>query len=394
MLGPAFVAAVAYVDPGNFSTNITAGDQFGYHLVWVVVAASLMAMPVQFLSAKVGIVTGKSVPELCADRYPSPVRWVLWLQAEVIAMATDLAEFVGAALGLNLLFGVPLLPAGVITGVAAYVVLGLQSRGHRPFERAIAAMLLIVTVGFAYELMRVGPNPAAAVTGLLPTLPSGGAVFVAVAIIGATVMPHVIYVHSGLTSRRIELTNDAQRRRALRFERWDVIIALGLAGIINLTMLLVAAKLFQGNGNAGASTIADAHARLGQLVGGGAALVFAVTLLASGVASSSVGTLAGQMVMAGVVRMRVPLAVRRLITMVPSLAVLTAGMNTTDALNVSQVALCFGIPFALIPLIAITHDRQVMGAFTSPRWLTTIMVAISATIIALNSVLLAMQFLG
>jgi manganese transport protein len=211
-------------------------------------------------------------------------------------------------------------------------------------------------------------------------------------------MPHVIYVHSGLTSRRIELTNDAQRRRALRFERWDVIIALGLAGIINLTMLLVAAKLFHGkgngNGNAGASTIADAHARLGQLVGGGAALVFAVTLLASGVSSSSVGTLAGQMVMAGVVRMRVPLVVRRLITMVPSLAVLTAGMNTTDALNVSQVALCFGIPFALIPLIAITHDRQVMGAFTSPRWLTTIMVAISATIIALNSVLLAMQFLG
>jgi manganese transport protein len=394
MLGPAFVAAVAYVDPGNFSTNITAGAEFGYRLVWVVLLANLMAMPVQFLSAKVGIVTGRSLPELCADRYSLPVRWALWLQAEAVAMATDLAEFLGAALGLHLLFDVPMLPAGVITGVVAFIVLGLQARGHRPFERAVAAMLLIVTGGFAYELLRIGPSPASTVTGLLPVLPSGGAVFVAVGIIGATVMPHVIYVHSGLTSRRVDVEDQAQRRRALRFVRWDVIIALGLAGIINLTMLTVAAKLFNGTGNVGVMTIADAHGRLGQLAGGGAASAFSVALLASGVSSSSVGTLAGQIVMAGFVRLRVRLVIRRTVTMLPSLLVLAAGLNTTDVLNVSQVALSFGIPFALIPLIAISRDRQVMGAFASRRWVTIIMVGIAVIIISLNIVLLAMQFCG
>jgi manganese transport protein len=391
MLGPAFVAAVAYVDPGNFSTNVTAGAQFGYRLAWVVVLASLMAMSIQFLSAKVGIVTGKSLPELCADRYRAPVCWMLLLQAEAIAMATDLAEFVGAALGLNLLFGVPLLPAGVITGGVAFIVLGLQARGHRPFERAIAAMLLIVSVGFGYELLRIGPRPAAAVAGLVPSLPAGGGVFAAVGIIGATIMPHVIYVHSGLTSRRIEVTGYTDRRLALRFGRWDVIIALGLAGVVNLAMLLVAAKLFNGTGNTNVSTIADAHTRLGQLVGGGAALVFAVVLLASGLSSSSVGTLAGQVVMAGFVRKRVPLAVRRLVTMMPSLAVLAAGLNITAVLNVSQVALSFGIPFALVPLIAVSCDHRVMGSFVSRRWLTAGMAAIAAVIIGLNVYLLGVS---
>ncbi|MFC0540714.1 Nramp family divalent metal transporter [Kutzneria chonburiensis] len=392
MLGPAFVAAVAYVDPGNYSTNITAGAEFGYHLVWVVLLANLMAMPVQFLSAKVGIVTGRSLPELCAGRYSLPVRWVLWSQAEAVAMATDLAEFLGAALGLNLLFGVPMLPAGAITGVVAFIVLGLQARGHRPFERAVAAMLLIVACGFAYELLCVGPSPASTVTGLLPVLPSGGAVFVAVGIIGATVMPHVIYVHSGLTSRRVDADGPEQRRQALRSVRWDVVIALGLAGIINLTMLTVAAKLFDGTGNAGVVTIADAHGRLGQVAGGGATLAFSVALLASGVSSSSVGTLAGQIVMAGFVRMRVRLVVRRTVTMLPSLLVLAAGLNTTDVLNVSQVALSFGIPFALIPLIAISRDPRVMGAFANRRWVTATMVGIAVTIISLNAALLTLQF--
>ena len=391
MLGPAFVAAVAYVDPGNFSTNVTAGAQFGYRLVWVVVLASLMAMPIQFLSAKVGIVTRKSLPELCADRYRACVCWMLWLQAEAIAMATDLAEFVGAALGLNLLFGVPLLPAGVITGGVAFIVLGLQARGHRPFERAIAAMLLIVSAGFGYELLWIGPSPAAALTGLVPTVPAGGGVFAAVGIVGATIMPHVIYVHSGLTSRRVEVSGNAERRRALRFERWDVIIALGLTGAVNLAMLLVAAKLFNSTGNTDVSTIADAHARLGQLVGGGAALVFAVALLASGLSSSAVGTLAGQVVMAGFVRKRVPIAVRRLVTMMPSLAVLAAGLNITDVLNISQVVLCFGIPFALVPLITISRDHQMMGSFVSHRWLTVGMVAITAVIIGLNVFLLGVS---
>jgi manganese transport protein len=394
MLGPAFVAAIAYVDPGNFSTNVTAGAEFGYQLVWVLLLANLMAMPVQYLSAKLGIVAGKSLPELSAARYRPAVRWALWLQAEAVAMATDLAEFVGAALGLNLLFGVSMLPAGMITGVVAFIVLGLQVRGHRPFERAIAALLLIVPGGFAYELLRIQPSPTSAVTGLLPTLPSGGGLFVAVGIIGATLMPHVIYAHSGLTSRRIDVRNDSERRQALIFQRWDVIIALGLAGIVNLAMLMVAAKLFHGTGNAGVSTIEGAHAGLSRLAGGAAALVFAVALLASGVSSSSVGTLAGQVVMAGFVRIRIPLAVRRLITMLPSLAVLAVGLNSTDVLNASQVALSFGIPFALLPLIAITRDQRVMGSFANGRWLTAFMVAVALVIISLNGVLLAMQFFG
>jgi manganese transport protein len=393
MLGPAFIAAIAYVDPGNFSTNVSAGAELGYRLVWVVLLANLMAMPVQFLSAKVGIVTGRSLPELCRTRYRGPVRWLLWVQAELVAMATDLAEFVGAALGLNLLFGVPMLPAGLITAVVALVVLGLQVRGYRPFERAVAGLLLIVMGGFAYELLRIAPSPSAAATGLLPTLPGDG-VFLAVGIIGATVMPHVVYLHSALTSRRVHVTNDTERRQALRFGRWDVIIALGLAGVINLIMLMVAAKLFHTDANAGISTLQDAHAGLAHLAGGAAALVFAVALLASGISSSSVGTFAGQVVMAGFVELRIPIIVRRIVTMVPSLAVLAVGLNTTDVLNISQVALSFGIPFALIPLVAITRDRRVMGAFTNPRWFTAIMVGIVTVITTLNVVLLLRQFTG
>lgn len=391
MLGPAFVAAMAYVDPGNFATNISAGSQYGYALVWVVVLANLMAMPVQYCSAKIGIVTGRSLPEVCATRYGKPVRWLLWAQAELVAMATDLAEFLGAAIGLNLLFGLPMMAAGLVTAVAAFVVLGLQSRGYRPFERAIVALLLLVMGGFAYQLLDIGPSVSDAAGGLLPSLPGTDAVFLTVGIIGATVMPHVVYLHSALTSNRLRPADDSERRRALRFERWDVRIALGLAGVINLTMLVVAAKLFHGSGTA-VDSIELAHSEFGRLAGGGAALAFAVALLASGVASSSVGTYAGQVVMAGFIRVRIPILVRRLATMLPSLAVLWIGWNTTDVLNLSQVCLSFGIPFALIPLIAICRDRRVMGTFVNPRWLTAVMVGIAALIIGLNGVLIVSQF--
>ncbi|SDY58020.1 manganese transport protein [Saccharopolyspora shandongensis] len=393
MLGPAFIAAIAYVDPGNFSTNIGAGAEFGYALVWVVVLANLMAMPVQFLSAKIGVVTGKTLPEVCRERHSRPVRWGLWLQAEIVAMSTDLAEFVGAALGLYLLFGIPMVPAALITAVVAFALLGLQARGFRPFERAIAGLLLLIIAGFAYQLLRIGVEPAQAIAGLVPSLPAGSA-YLAVGIVGATVMPHVVYLHSALTSRRVAVSTDDDRRKVLRFERWDVVIALGLAGLINLSMLVMAAKLFHSSGNTGISSIEDAHAGLATFAGGTAALVFAVALLASGISSSSVGTFAGQVVMAGFINFRIPLLLRRLITMTPALVVIVLGMNPTDVLNFSQVVLSFGIPFALIPLLLVTRDRSVMGDFANPRWLTAVMTAITTLIIGLNAYLLYDQFLG
>ena len=394
MLGPAFIAAIAYVDPGNFATNISAGAEFGYRLVWVVVLANLMAMPVQFLSAKIGIVTGKTLPEVCRGRYGAGVRWALWLQAEIVAMATDLAEFVGAALGLYLLFGVAMLPAALITAVVAFIVLGLQARGYRSFERAIVALLLIIVAGFLYELVNSSPDPGQAFTGLAPTLPGDGAAYLAVGIIGATVMPHVVYLHSALTSQRVVCVTDDDRRSVLRFERWDVVVALGLAGVINLSMLMVAAKLFHGSGQTGISGIEDAHAGLASLAGGGAALVFAVALLASGVSSSSVGTFAGQVVMAGFLNFRIPLVLRRLVTMVPALLVIGLGLNATDMLNFSQVVLSFGIPFALVPLLLVTRDRAVMGEFANARWLTRLMTLITTLIVGMNAYLLYDQFVG
>ncbi|MEU9891495.1 Nramp family divalent metal transporter [Sphaerisporangium sp. NPDC051011] len=394
MLGPAFVAAVAYVDPGNFSTNITAGAEFGYQLVWVVVLANLMAMPVQFLSAKVGVVTGRSLPELCRDRYRAPVRWALWAQAEAVAMATDLAEFIGAAVGLNLLFGVPMVVAGLITAVTAFAVLALQVRGYRPFERAIAALLLVVTSGFVYEVVGAAPSPAAAAHGLWPSIPGGDGLFLVVGIVGATVMPHVVYLHSAMTARRVHARDDADRRRVLRFERWDVIIALGLAGAVNLAMLVTAAGLFHGSGAAAVATLEEAHAGFARSIGGAAATVFAVTLLASGISSSSVGTFSGQAVMAGFVDRTVPLALRRLVTMLPSLAVLAAGLDSTSVLNASQVLLSFGIPFALVPLIAVARDRRVMGAFACRGPAVVGVGAIAAVITAMNAFLIVHTVTG
>jgi manganese transport protein len=394
MLGPAFVAAVAYIDPGNFATNIAGGAKFGFLLAWVIVGANLMAMLVQYLSAKAGIATGRSLPELCRDRFPRPVTFGLWVQAEIVAIATDLAEFVGAAIALNLLFGVPPFAAGLITAVVAFGILGLQSRGYRGFELAIAALLAIVCLGFLYDLTQVDVDAGALAGGLVPSFSGTDSVLLAVGILGATVMPHVVYLHSALTQVRVVGHSDEERHRMLRYQRVDVIVAMGLAGCINLTMLIVAASLFHNSGETDVDTIEAAHAGIGNLIGGGAALAFAVALLASGLSSSSVGTYAGQVVMQGFIDRRIALVVRRLITMTPALVLLAVGVNTTDALVVSQVVLSFGIPFALVPLILLTRRTDVMGAMVNRRHTTVVASIVAALIIALNLFLLQQTFFG
>jgi manganese transport protein len=391
MLGPAFVAAIAYVDPGNFATNIQGGAQFGYLLLWVVLAANLMAMLIQYLSAKLGIVTDRSLPELFRRRYPQRLSWGMWVQAEIMAMATDVAEFVGAALGLNLLFGVPMLPAGVITGFIAFAILGLQARGYRRFELAITALLGIIFMGFLYETLKIGPSARESLGGLVPHLAGSGSLYLAVGIIGATVMPHVIYLHSALTNGRTPVRDDAERARVLRFERLDVIIALGLAGLVNLAMLAVAAKLFHFGGHTDVTTITQAHEGFAQLVGGGGALAFSVALLASGTSASSVGTYAGQLVMRGFVGFNIPIFVRRLITMTPAILVLALGLGPTDVLVFSQVVLSFGIPLALIPLVLLTSNNEVMGVHVNRRSTTISAWGLVALITALNAFLIYQQ---
>jgi manganese transport protein len=393
MLGPAFVASVAYVDPGNFATNIQAGARYGYLLLWVVLAANLMAMLIQYLSAKLGIVTDRSLPQLSREQFSRPLRLGLWLQAEVMAMSTDIAEFLGAALGLNLLFGVPLFTAGLITGVIAFAILELQRRGVRKFEIAITALLGIVFAGFLYETLRIGPSTHEALAGLVPGVHGSEYLYLAVGVIGATVMPHAIYLHSALTNGRMPVRNDAERRVVLRFERLDVIIALGLAGIINLSMMAVAAKLFHVPGLEGLSSIQGAHHEFGRLVGGGAALAFAVALLASGASSSSVGTYAGQVVMAGFINIRVPLVVRRAITMVPALVILAAGVSPTSALVLSQVVLSFGIPFALVPLVVFTSRRDIMGVHVNRRLTSVLAYGVAGLITVMNLYLIYQQLL-
>ena len=384
LLGPAFVAAVAYVDPGNFATNISGGAQFGYLLLWVIVAANLMAMLIQNLSAKMGIATGRNLPELCREHFPRQVTWGLWVQAELVAMATDLAEFVGAAIALNLLFGVPLFEAGIITAIVSFGVLALQRRGHRRFELVIAGMLAVVLLGFLYDTLRIGFDAGSAAGGLVPGFQGTDSVLLATGILGATVMPHVIYLHSALTQNRVPVATDDDRRRVLRFQRWDVAIAMGLAGIANMAMLIVAASLFHEQGLTGVESIEDAHKGFGALVGSGAALAFALALLASGLASSSVGTLAGQVVMQGFIARTIPIVVRRLVTMAPALIVLAIGVDPTEALVLSQVVLSFGIPFALVPLLLLTRRGDVMGVLVNRRITTIAAGIVAALIIALN----------
>ena len=388
-LGPAFVAAVAYVDPGNFATNITSGSRFGYTLLWVVLAANLMAMLIQAMSAKLGIATGMNLPEVCRSRFPAPLNVVLWLQAEIVAMATDLAEFVGAAIGLNLLFGVPLLAAGLITGVVAFGILGLQARGFRSLEAVIAGLVGTIVLAFAFEVFLARPAPAPLAGGLLiPHFAGGASVLAAAGILGATVMPHVIYLHSALTQHRIVGSNGSEKRRIYRFELWDVVIALGIAGLINLAMLATAAAVFHGQGQGVVLDLQTAARGLGDRLGHHADVFFGLGLLASGLSASSVGTMAGQVVMQGFVKRRIPLFLRRLITMVPALLVLGFGVNPTEALVDSQVVLSFGIPFALVPLVIFCSDRGLMQSLVNSRVTTITAAVVVASVVLLNAVLL------
>jgi manganese transport protein len=382
------------VDPGNFATNISGGARFGYLLLWVILAANLMAMLIQSLSAKIGLATGRNLPELCREHFPRPVSWGLWAQAELIAMATDLAEFIGAAIALNLLFGVPLFVAGLMTGVVAFAILGLQSRGYRRFELVIAGLLGVILLGFLYDTLRIGADPGAVVRGFLPGFAGTDSILLATGILGATVMPHVIYLHSALTQNRIPVSDEIERRRLLRFQRIDVVIAMGLAGLINMSMLVIAGSLFHGSGRTGVDTIEGAHAGFEALAGPGAALAFALALLASGFASSSVGTYAGQVVMQGFIRRRIPLPLRRLVTMTPALVVLGLGLDPTWSLVLSQVVLSFGIPFALVPLVLLTRRADVMGKLANRRVTTIAASVMAALIIALNLFLLYLTFFG
>ncbi len=391
LIGPAFVACIAYVDPGNFATNIAGGSKYGYMLLWVLLSANLMAMLIQNLSAKIGIATGKNLPELCREHFPRPVTWGLWAQAELIAMATDLAEFVGAAIALNLLFGIPLLPSGLITAVAAFAILGLQSRGYRRFELAIIGFLGVILLGFLYDTLRIGFDAGEAAQGFVPHFDGSDSILLATGILGATVMPHVIYLHSALTQDRVKATDDAERRVLLRFTRIDVTIAMTLAGIINMSMLVIAASLFFGNGPE-VDTIEKAHAGFKDLVGPSAAIAFALALLASGFASSSVGTYAGQVVMQGFIARAVPLVVRRAVTMTPALIVLAIGVDPSNALVISQVVLSFGIPFALVPLVLLTRRKDIMGALVNRKVTTIVAGFVAAIISALNLFLLVDTF--
>jgi manganese transport protein len=388
LLGPAFVAAVAYIDPGNFATNVTAGANYGYLLVWVIVASNLMAMLIQYLAAKSGIATGQSIPELCRDRYPRGVVRVLWLQAELVAIATDLAEIVGGALALQLIFGLPLLTGGTITALVSLLLLTVRGRGHRPFEVAITGLLAVILVGFVYDLARSGIHPLPILSGTVPHFAGADSVVLAAGMLGATVMPHAIYLHSGLTSSRYRATTDAQRRIALSAQRIDVVVAMTVAGLMNLALLVIAASALSGTG-VDLTTLDQAHDQLGEVLGAGAALTFACGLLASGFAASSVGTLSGQFVMEGFLRRRVPLVVRRGVTLVPALAVLAAEVDATQALLTSQVVLSFGIPFALVPLVLLTRDRRVMGALVNRRATTGAASAAAVVIIALNLYLIS-----
>ena len=394
-LGPAFVAAVAYVDPGNFATNIAGGAAYGYRLLWVVLAANLMAMLVQAMSAKLGIATGMNLPEVCRLRFPRPVSRLLWLQAEVVAMATDLAEFVGAALGLNILFHIPLLPAGLITGVAAFGILTLQARGFRPLEAVITVLVGVIVVAFAFEVFLAKPSAPAVATGLLiPSFAGTESVLLAAGILGATVMPHVVYLHSALTQQRVVGNSPEAKRKIYRFEQWDVIIALGIAGIINMAMLVTAAATFNARGLDGVNSLQQASQGLGHYLGYHADVFFGLGLLASGLSSSSVGTMAGQVVMQGFIERRIPLFLRRAITMAPALVVLAVGVDASRALVLSQVVLSFGIPFALVPLLLFCRDRGLMGELVNRRVTTMAATVIVALIVALNLFLLAQISFG
>ncbi|MGV9798153.1 Nramp family divalent metal transporter [Mycobacterium sp. NPDC003449] len=394
LLGPAFVAAIAYVDPGNVAANISAGAQFGFLLVWVIVVANVMAGLVQYLSAKLGLVTGRSLPESVADHTRTPGRIAYWLQAELVAMATDLAEVVGGAIALYLLFDLPLLIGGIVTGAVSLVLLAVQNRrGQQVFERVITGLLLVIAIGFLTSLFVETPPAAAVAEGLIPRFDGAESILLATAMLGATVMPHAVYLHSGLARDRHGHPDAGPRRRLLlRVTRFDVGLAMLVAGAVNLSMVLVAATNLQGRDNT--DSIEGAHAAVRDTLGPVVALLFAIGLLASGLASTSVGAYAGAMIMQGLLKRSYPLLLRRLVTLIPALVILGIGVDPSRALVLSQVVLSFGIPFALIPLIRLTSDRTLMGGDVNHRLTTALGWLVAAVISVLNVVLIYLTVTG
>jgi manganese transport protein len=394
-LGPAFIASVAYVDPGNFATNIQGGAQFGYLLIWVIVVSNLMAMLVQALSAKLGLVTGRNLAEHCREQFPRPVVLVMWVLMEIVAMATDLAEFLGAALGFQLLLGVPLWAGAVLAGVATVLILGFERYGFRPLEAVISSMVAIIALCYLVETVIVRPEFGEVVRhAVVPRFAGGESVFLACGILGATVMPHAIFLHSALMQGRIVVRDKARLKSLYRFELVDVVLAMGIASLVNAAMLIMAAATFYKSGHTSVAGIEEAYRTLEPLLGKGAKWTFALSLLVSGLSSSTVGTSAGQVIMQGFLERHIPVWVRRLTTMAPSLLVIAAGADPTKTLVLSQVVLSFGLPFAVIPLVIFTSRKDIMGELVNRRVTMLAAAAIAAVIVVLNVYLIYKTVVG
>jgi manganese transport protein len=394
-LGPAIIASVAYMDPGNFATNIQGGAKYGFMLLWVIMASNLIAMLLQTLSAKLGIASGKNLAEHCREQFRRPVVVLMWILAEIVAMATDLAEFLGAALGFYLLLGIPLWIAGILTAIATFLILSLERFGFRPLEAVITALVSVIAGSYLVEMILVKPPMGQVLLhAVVPQLSGTESVLLAAGILGATVMPHAIFLHSSLTQSRIVVREPAKLRRLFRFEVADVVIALGVAGLINAAMLIMAASTFHSQGLTSVGTIEEAHKTLEPLLGRAASWVFAVSLLASGLSSASVGTMAGQVIMQGFLKRKIPSWIRRFATMVPSIIVIALGLDPTRTLVVSQVVLSFGLPFAVIPLVLFTRRKDIMGVLVNRRFTTILAGMVAAIVVTLNVYLLYQTFFG
>ncbi|HEX3972282.1 MAG TPA: Nramp family divalent metal transporter [Stellaceae bacterium] len=391
-LGPAVVTSIAYIDPGNFATNIQAGARYGYRLLWVVVLANLVAMLFQGLSAKLGIVTGKNLAEQCRDQFSKPVVIAMWIVSEVAAMATDLAEFLGGAIGLSLLFGMPLLAGMIVTGILVYAILGLERSGFRPIEIVIGSLVAVIALCYVVELFIAPVDWSEAAHSLVPTLPDSAALLLAVGIIGATIMPHAIYLHSGLTQSRVTVESPIERRLLVRFSNREVIVALSLAGLVNMAMVVMAANAFH-DGHSDVAEIETAYHTLVPLLGGAAAAVFLASLIASGISSATVGTMAGQLIMQGFVGIRIPIWLRRAVTMIPAFVVVGLGVNATSALIISQVLLSLTLPIPMVALLIFTARRDVMGELVNGRT-TTVLASLAATIVLVLNLVLLLQSVG
>lgn len=387
-LGPAFIAAIAYIDPGNFATNIAAGSQYGYLLLWVILFSNIMALIIQSLSAKLGIATGKNLSEVAREEFPKPVSIGLWIQGEIVIIATDLAEFIGAALGIYLLFGIPMLESSIIAAIGSFAILELQRRGYRFLEAGITAMLFIVVLSFIVQMFFAKPELHSVLHGLFtPQFQGTDSVLLAAGILGATVMPHAIYLHSALTQKRIVGRTEKEKKMIFRFEFFDILIAMLIAGFINAAMLIVASALFHANGFI-VNDLDVAFEHFEQLVSPASAILFGLGLLIAGLSSSSVGTMSGDVIMQGFIQFRIPIYVRRLITIIPPIIIIASGVNPTSALVLSQVILSFGIGFALIPLIMFTSSKRIMGSLQNSKVITVISWLIATVIVLLNLFLL------